>query len=137
MSRILNISSHSWHKKMLQCCRCRQWFHEGKAVLVNYRAKCAYSKAIVVSIWLMQVYIMIKSDFWFCFKNELNYTLLKVADSNFWINLNFYTPACIQCLEYPLVFGDRFYLFVCSHCNKGPEYIKRLEMTWYGILRHI
>lgn len=55
-----------WFQNMLQCCRCKQWFHQ----------------------------------------------------------------ACMQCREHPLLYADSFYLFVCSPCNSGSEYIKRLDVDW-------
>nr|XP_008200329.1 PREDICTED: PHD finger protein 19 [Tribolium castaneum] len=59
-----------WYKQMLQCTRCKQWFHE----------------------------------------------------------------RCLDCLQYPLYCGDRFYVFVCSICNHGKEFLRRLEMKWVDLV---
>ncbi|CAH1983311.1 unnamed protein product [Acanthoscelides obtectus] len=59
-----------WYKQMLQCGRCKQWFHE----------------------------------------------------------------RCLDCLQYPLYCGDRFYVFVCSICNQGKDFLRRLEMKWVDVV---
>ncbi|XP_019762373.2 PHD finger protein 19 isoform X1 [Dendroctonus ponderosae] len=59
-----------WYKQMLQCGRCKQWFHE----------------------------------------------------------------KCIDCLQFPLYCGDRFYVFVCAICNHGKEFVRRLEIKWVDLV---
>ncbi|KAK9498291.1 hypothetical protein O3M35_002959 [Rhynocoris fuscipes] len=41
---------------------------------------------------------------------------------------------CIVSLRYPLLFGDRFYVFVCTLCNAGSEFLRRLEVKWVDLV---
>ncbi|CAH0552949.1 unnamed protein product [Brassicogethes aeneus] len=59
-----------WYKQMMQCCKCRQWFHD----------------------------------------------------------------KCLDCLQYPLYCGDRFYVYVCSICNHGQDFLRRLEIKWVDLV---
>ncbi|XP_066245348.1 polycomb protein Pcl [Euwallacea similis] len=59
-----------WYKQMLQCRRCKQWFHE----------------------------------------------------------------KCVDCLQFPLYCGDRFYVFVCAICNHGKEFVRRLVIKWVDLV---
>ncbi|XP_055525487.1 polycomb protein Pcl [Wyeomyia smithii] len=44
---------------------------------------------------------------------------------------------CIRSLQYPIFLGDRFYFFICSICNHGHEFVRRLEMCWSDLIHLI
>lgn len=47
--------------------------------------------------------------------------------------LQWFHEACLQCLDYPLLSGDQFFIFVCALCNYGKEFLHRLELSWADI----
>ncbi|XP_058063367.1 metal-response element-binding transcription factor 2 [Anopheles bellator] len=36
---------------------------------------------------------------------------------------------CIRSLQYPIFLGDQFYFFLCTICNYGHEFVRRLEIS--------
>ncbi|XP_062700414.1 polycomb protein Pcl-like [Aedes albopictus] len=45
-----------------------------------------------------------------------------------------YHGRCIRSLQYPIFLGDRFYFFICSICNRGHEFVRRLEVSWPDLI---
>ncbi|XP_058444778.1 polycomb protein Pcl [Malaya genurostris] len=45
-----------------------------------------------------------------------------------------YHGRCIRSLQYPIFLGDRFYFFICSICNHGHEFVRRLEISWPDLI---
>lgn len=78
-----------WYTQMLQCGRCRQWFHEKCVRCLKYPLYC--------------------------------------GDRFVWIYL-------IKILWLFIWFHFRFYVFVCSICNYGKEFVRRLELKWVDMV---
>lgn len=95
---------------MLQCGRCRQWFH----------TKCISS--LNCPVFFGDRFVRLFTFFRFsdnCFKWFTHYWL--------WI---FFQGV----FDYFDVCDFRFFVFVCSICNNGKEFVRRLEMKWVDVI---
>ncbi|XP_050530580.1 PHD finger protein 19 [Daktulosphaira vitifoliae] len=48
--------------------------------------------------------------------------------------LQWFHEKCLSSLIYPLYLGDRFYVFLCSVCTQGNEFVRRIEMEWADLV---
>uniref|UniRef100_A0A2S2QAA0 Metal-response element-binding transcription factor 2 n=1 Tax=Sipha flava TaxID=143950 RepID=A0A2S2QAA0_9HEMI len=48
--------------------------------------------------------------------------------------LQWFHEKCVKSLVYPLYLGDRFYVYLCSVCNEGTEFVRRIEMNWSDLV---
>ncbi|KAI8123787.1 Polycomb protein Pcl [Lucilia cuprina] len=51
-----------------------------------------------------------------------------------WRCLNWYHSHCTQKFKSQLLRGDCFFVFCCSVCNEGDEYLRRLQASWVELV---
>lgn len=51
--------------------------------------------------------------------------------------LQWFHGRCIRSLQFPIFLGDRFYVLLCSICNGGHEFVRRLETSYRDLLQLI
>lgn len=96
-----------WKEKMLQCCRCRQWFHENCIKIFNG-------------------YLLHGDTFFiFCCSVSKQHILQCFQHSNTHFSLLFSSSICSIC-----------YL-ILKVCNDGNEFIRRLHLSWRDIIHLI
>uniref|UniRef100_A0A182IL06 Uncharacterized protein n=1 Tax=Anopheles atroparvus TaxID=41427 RepID=A0A182IL06_ANOAO len=49
--------------------------------------------------------------------------------------LQWFHGRCIRSLQFPIFLGDRFYVLLCSICNGGHEFVRRLETSYKDLLQ--
>lgn len=143
VTRLLSLPR--WYLKMLQCYRCRQWFHEActqclsDPMMFGDRYVLGSQGPICISP------SRLRHQGGCCYSSMLG------RGEKGWPQPSSPVPPghshhqhpeppiprppslwgrCHPSLRAPSLLFSRFYVFFCSVCNQGPEYIKRLPLRW-------